>query len=435
MRHSNSSIYLGRLPRPAQIASSVAVAVLVTACEPEPDGAFAEGVVVRDSAGFTIVENHQTVVATWRLVRERLVPADTAGPVEERPLDPMAAYATADGHVVVGDGGQVGWHAVLVYDGDRRFIRKFGGSGRGPGEFGGQLWSVHPYRGDSIVAWDRRGPQGPSMKVFGFDGGYARDVTIPYLDRERPEGTNGYSVGFHGAFADGTLLTSSDGIVDVPSEAGPAWFKHFLLVVRPDGGGWDSVGDYRFSQLHWNGATTTSYFFAAQAYELPYGNDLVRGNGETYEYHILRRDGTPTRIVRRSFTREPVSAADVDEFVDIFIERSTKRQQPPPQMIEQLRRQLRANPHPDLKPAYSNLLVDHEQNVWIERFRWFDPWSVPREPEPTTWDVFDPSGSWIAELTAPSRVLLMSVSAGGVVGVRIDDVDVRQVVIYDVEHP
>lgn len=311
--------YRGRRSTLALQVGLVTTTLLVSCGRPREDGDEAS-IDVRDSLGITIVENRTPPIATWRLSQAPLIAVGSNGPVEQSPLDPTAVFFGADGHIIVGDGNQVGWDAVLVYDADGDFIMKMGGSGRGPGEFGGQLWWAGPYRGDSIVAWDRRGPSGPSIKVFGADGGFARDVPIPRLLREPPEGTMGYSLGFHGAFSDGSFLTSSEGILEIPPDGGPAWYRHLLLSVNPDGATWDTVGDYRFSQSYWDGRSQSQYLYGAQAYELPYGDELVRGNSATYEYQILSRAGVPRLIVRKAFAWQAVNEADVEAVVSLYLE-------------------------------------------------------------------------------------------------------------------
>ena len=381
---------------------------------------------VRDSAGIAIVENHFASSGMWRLSETPIIAIEQGLPVEQLPLDPTAVFADANGRIIVGDGNQAGWHAILVYDSAGRFVSKIGGRGRGPGEFGGQLWWAGPYRNDSIVAWDRRGP---SMKIFGADGGYARDVPIPQLGRQPPPGTYGFSTGFHGAFDDGTLLTSSEGILDVPPQPGPTSFKHLLLAVEPDGAAHDTITESAMLGQYWDGNSATNLLFAASTAVQPYGNDVLMGNSATYEYQIRDRDGGLKRIVRKQFEPVAVTDADVEAIVQFFLQASVGRS-----MTEEARAETRQRvegyPRATAKPAYSSLLVDPAQRVWVERFRWLDPWSLPPDPQPTTWDVFSPEGEWLAEIVAPAGVTLLSVSADRAYGVRIDEEDVRHVVVY-----
>jgi hypothetical protein len=243
-----------------------------------------------------------------------------------------------------------------------------------------------------------------------------------------PEGTMGFSEGFQGALDDGTLLTTSDGILDISGGPGPAWYRHFVHAIDPAGGSRDTVGEFAFTQRYWDGSRQQQYWYAPNAFLLPYGEDLLHAPGTTYEYRILRRDGSVKRVVRRAFTPQPVEATDVDAVMTMMF--ANARRFAGPERLPEIRRQLEATPRASHKPPYSSILVDDERNIWVERFRWMNPWSVPADPQPTTWDVFTADGEWLTEVTVPAGVLLLSVAADRVYGARIDAMDVRHVVVY-----
>lgn len=407
------------------ILSAVACA---TGCEAQRDAQDA-ATEVRDSAGIVIVQNRAPSAGSYRLSDAPLRTLGEDVPVEQSPLDPTAAFFGADDRIVVGDGNQVGWNAVLVYENDGRFAMKLGGPGRGPGEFGGQLWWAGPYRGDSIVAWDRRGPTGPSMKIYGADGGYARDVPIPELNRTPPKGTFPFSAGFHGAFADGALLTSSTGILEIPDAAGPVRYQHDLLATAPAGERSDTIGRYGLSEFYWDGQQQSTYLFGASAIALPYGNDLLLGSAATYEYRIIGRDGGTKRIVRKMSTEEPVESSDIEAVITRFVDAARSRGATEAQ-LSGTRSRVEAYPHAATMPAYSSMMVGPDLRVWVERYRWFDPWSVPPDPQPATWDVFSSEGEWLAEVVVPAGVVLLSVSRDSALGVHVDALDVKKVVVF-----
>ena len=409
------------------IAPSLLLVALSASCERQPDATGGGRFTARDILGIVIVENLAPRSDPFLLSENPLFEVGVDGPVEESPLDPTAVFSGAGGQIIVGDGNQVGWHAVLIYDAEGNFIRKVGGQGRGPGEFGGQLWGAGPYRGDSIRAEDRRGP---SIKIFGPDGGYGREVPIPNLQRERPEGTMGYSYFFHGSFPDGSFLASPGGAFEIPPEPGPGWFRHLLLLVHPDGNSWDTLGDHRFAQSHWDGRQQANYLFGSWIFSLPFGDEIVLGNSSTYEFQVLTRDGVPRLIVRKEVPLEEVTNQDVEAVADMFAEAASYGRGSADVDPAEIRRMVQGFPRAPTKPAYSSVLVDAEKNVWVERFRWLDPWSIPLNPSPTTWDIFAPDGEWISELLVPAGVLLLSVGEDRAYCVRIDEMDVRHVVVY-----
>lgn len=384
---------------------------------------------MRDSAAIAIVENRAPSAGSWRLPDAPLL---TIGPdltVEQSPLDPTAVFVGADDRIIVGDGNQVGWDAILVYEDDGRFVTKLGGKGRGPGEFGGQLWWAGPYRADSIVAWDRRGPTGPSMKIFGPDGGYSRDVPIPELRQSPPPGTYAFSPGFHGAFSDGYLLTSSDGVLEIPSEPGPALYRHYLLATAPTGETMDTIGRYGLSQAYWDGQKQTTRLYGPGTIALPYGDDLLLGRSDEYEYRVITRAGRTKRIVRKAHTPQPVRPSDVEAVITRFVD-AARSNGATEERLRQTRVNVEGYPRAAEKPAYSSMIVDPDLRVWVERYRWFDPWSVPPDPQPSTWDVFSREGEWLAEVVVPARVVLLSVSRDRLLGVHIDSLDVKQIVAF-----
>jgi hypothetical protein len=382
---------------------------------------------LRDSAGIAIVENAAARDAPWRLSASPVFELDPNLPVEQQPLDPTSAYLDARGRLIVGDGNRAGWHAVLVYDSTGTFLMKMGGRGQGPGEFRGQLWWAGPYRGDSIIAWDRRGPM---MKVYGPEGGFARDVLVPNIERPPPDRTFGFSPGLHGAFADGAVLASSAGIIEVPPEPGPTAFEHLLIAIDPSGEAWDSIGEFALAEQHWDGTRQQGYTIGAFAIVRAYGDDLIIAFPRTYEYRILGRDGDLRRIVRKSYEPMPVEQSDIDQIVGFFT-RGVARNASEAD-VEELRRSIESRPRSAARPAYSNLIVGSDGTVWIERYRWPDPWTIPDNASPTTWDIFTPTGEWLTELVVPARVVLLSATDRKTIGVYFDEDDVRQIVIYDI---
>ena len=205
------------------LATLVLAAAVAAACGGEA-APLLERTTVRDSAGIRIVENAAPRSAEpWRLSPEPVVEIFGDGPPDETPLDPVSAFRTESGLIVVGDGNQSGWDAMLVYDAEGRFLRKIGGEGEGPGEFG-QLWWAAPYRADSLIAMDMRGWY---IRVFGESGGYARTVEGPRDRPELPEGTSGFVPGFvEGSYADGGFLAFPFGHLDISGGPGPAWYVH-----------------------------------------------------------------------------------------------------------------------------------------------------------------------------------------------------------------
>src|SRR5687768_1661163 len=112
----------------------IAAIWLATACA-GTDQALDAGLaaVVRDSAGVQLVHNRDATVDT---TAAQLVEISRLGVVdgdENLQFDRIGGIATDDlGRLFVIDQGT---RAVRVFDSNGRFVRRFGGAGRGPGEF------------------------------------------------------------------------------------------------------------------------------------------------------------------------------------------------------------------------------------------------------------------------------------------------------------
>jgi hypothetical protein len=78
---------------------------------------------------------------------------------------------------------------------------------------------------------------------------------------------------------------------------------------------------------------------------------------------------------------------------------------------------------PEQISAYQSLLVDTEDHLWVEQYR--TPWEDQRR-----WWVFDPTGRWLGEPPVPTDLDIREVGRDYVLGVRRDDTDVEQVVMY-----
>jgi hypothetical protein len=131
-------------------------AVITIACDTQHDQV-AAGPNVRDSAGIGIVSNTEpswTEQSAWRLGPQPTVTIEVLDAEPEKgPVDPASAFRTSRGEIVVADGMMAGWHRLLVYDAQGRFLRFISRKGEGPCEFA-QVWWAQPYRGDSIIVFD-----------------------------------------------------------------------------------------------------------------------------------------------------------------------------------------------------------------------------------------------------------------------------------------
>ena len=357
----------------------------------------------RDSLGVTIVESVApawTPEAAWRIEEGPLLDLAETGSGDMHNFFRVRDMLRADGHLIVADGIS---DEVRVFDADGRFVRAFGGSGEGPGEFG--FLSTVVSQGDGrLVAIDGRmgGPGAefdmesglvstfrmrqrvqplrhpvPSEVLWGWDGGYTMD-------------DEGLAGGLQREVASVVRLSedrmSGHVVANVPGH------EHFLVPTA------DVIP-----------------LMSRNTHVVPVGDGtVVVGTADALEYSTI--DGQ-TGEVRRITRILGVSLAVSDEEVDRELQ---TRLGPNPR--PRIRDLLEGLPRPDEKPAYQSMTVDVDGNVWAGEFL-----GLARRDEAQEWYVWDASGVWLGKVETPARFELMRVGADEVFGVRRD--------VNDVEHP
>lgn len=389
------------------------------------------GFVARDSAGVAIVENQSpawTESAAWRLGDEPLfILRGFDGGEENRLLDPTSIDVDSRGRIIVGDGNQAGWDAVLVYDSLGRFQFQAGRDGQGPGEFG-QLWWASAYRGDSIVAFDMSGDR---LSVFSPEGDFVRGLRTPQMQVEPgPPGSYGYTAGADAAYADGHFLAYPRGALDVSEGPGPAWYKHLLLRLSPDGEAWDTLGTFEISQQYWSGTNQEQYWFAPIAVMAVGTGDLLFGKGDAFEIKRYDQTGRLTGIIRREYTPRMVSEELCGQLRDWYLDRVRSSPEVNDEILERIRQDFESGRFAENLPPYSSILLDDSGYLWIEEFRWMVPNERSPVSEPTQWSVFSPEGIWQGNVQTPPGFILRKIAGDRVLGFVIDEFDVKEIHAY-----
>lgn len=405
--------------------------VVATACaENDEPGPTLEGPLVRDSAGIEIVENASpswTDGERWSFSTEPLFVIEAFDGGDPGLLDPTSIDVDSRGRIIIGDGNQVGWDAILVYDSLGEFQFQAGGEGEGPGEFG-QLWWASAYRGDSLVAFDMAGD---GLSIFSPEGDFVRSLRTPQLAvPPGPEGSYGYTGGADAAYLDGHFLAYPMGTLDPGDTPGPAWYRHHLLRLAPDGGTWDTLGVFEISQQYWTGTSQEQYWFAPTAVEVVGASRLYFGRGETFEIGEYDAEGRLRRIIRRAHESRAVTEDLRDQLREWYLARVRSSPEVNDQIFERIRAQVASARFADVLPPYSSLLLDPQGYLWVEEFRWLVPDERPPAPSPTRWSVFDLDGVWLGDVETPAGFILREVDEGRAYGFVIDEYDVKEVHVY-----
>ncbi len=417
-------------PRSLSILRAFSLILSLTASGCERSRQSAEGYAVRDSAGIRIVENMVPAwdsSSAWRLGDSPRIVIPGDGPVPEQvPFDPVSAFFNAAGELIIADGGYNGWHKLLVYDADGNFLRSLGRDGPGPCEFG-QVWWARPYGSDSIAVFDYAQDV---VSILESDGDCVGQMRLPQHQPAIPPGTYGFAGGADGVFEDGSVAVSLGGYLDIEPGPGPVWYRQAILRVDRRGQASDSLGVFPIQQTVWNGSAAQGYSpFGLVSHRAVHGHYLYQGTGELYQYEVHGERGRLTKLVRRSFTRAPVTPANQTEYVEVMAERASSHGG------ERSRQSVQASLENetewlDLKPAFTALLVDEEGNVWVENYRGFLSTDVPPNPPSTFWSVFDPEGRWLGEVEVPGRLLIRTVGPDHVIGLWKLDSGVSEVRVY-----
>jgi hypothetical protein len=388
--------------------------------------------IVRDSAGIEIVESSAPLWRPgegWTVGASPLfvIPASD-GRDETLPLDPTSVDVDTRGRIVVGDGNQVGWNAVLVYDSLGRFLFRAGGEGQGPGEFQ-QLWWASAYRGDSLVAFDMAGDR---LSIFSPEGGFVRAFRTPSLPPPPiPRGTSGYTAGADAAYGDGHFLAYPIGSLDISGGPGPAWFEHLLLRVDPDGEAWDTLGVFGIHQDYWTGTREERLWFGAIALSAVGRDELFFGRGESYEIALYDASGRLVRVSRTTQARRPVTDELVSRLRTWYADFVGSSPGATDEAIARTLQMFERGQFSDSLPAYSAMLLDDTGHLWVEEFRWVVRNARSPLTDPTRWSVFTPQGVWLGQVEVPTGFVMHAVTADRALGFVIDELGVKDIHAYE----
>ena len=391
-------------------------AVAALACEQVDTQPGDSGAQARDSAGIRIIENAPPPDDSrlpWRIGSE---PAVTIGRVEgDEPYLlylVMDALRLADGRIVVLNNGT---QELRVFDGNGTHMTTWGGRGDGPGEFR-SLAAIEPWRGDSIAAWfgPRRG-----VTVLDANGNFGRNIVF-----ERDE--NSLSFNPKATGPDGTILASHE----------PHIFETVEVQIRdPEGRIVASLGthpgDARYiANEGTERAMMYSVPFGAYAVEEAWGDLFVLTTTGRSEIRAYGGDGALARIVRLGAAPRVPTQAHIDAYIDqrlAWIPPEIPADEVEQYLMQQ-RRAWEAVPVAQNLPAFTSLIADRVDHLWLERFE------PPGEERPgALWTVLDPEGWELGEIETPEGLEIYEIGADYILGHAWDELGVEYVQLWTLE--
>ncbi|UCG87858.1 MAG: hypothetical protein JSW71_04745 [Gemmatimonadota bacterium] len=405
--------------------TAAVLTALAAACACTSAGGVLETDGVSDSAGTTIVNNHEprwNDAEAWSVSFDPLVTIGVLdGSAEYQLYDVVAAARQSDGDIAVLDGGT---RELRLYNRDGAFVTKLGGPGSGPGEFQKPV-QVMVTPGDSLLVWDdalfrvtRFDPAGQLVDVRSVDRGRIAKAVEPPLYPST-----------------GQLISNGDVLVRLiektgkVSPAGAARARSGALRVSADFASIDTLmffgdieqvvvsapwGDWRVAPPR---ARTT--VMAVQGRE----PRVCIGDQEVPEISCIVPDASRVSI-RWTPRQEAVTDAEVTEWRDTTVAMLA------PKLSEaEVVRVLDQVAIPAFRPPFAAIILDAAGNLWVEQGP--APGVDPKSPD---YLVFDPAGVLLGPVSVPPMRVL-DIGDDYLLGVHQDDLEVEYLQLFAIVKP
>jgi hypothetical protein len=396
-------------PRRLSVPAAATVAAIAGCSGDVPGRA---GVTSRDSAGVTIVWNESPALRppdAWTL-------ADTPDVVIGGESDSTQQLYRVRGAARLESGAlaiaNAGTFQVQVYDSGGARVRTFGREGSGPGEFS-SLDAIWPLPADSILAWDGGRRQ---IHVFDGSGRYLRSIRFSSSLADRPR-----------RFPNGEFMGLTGVHDTLPRSTNEVWWESWtFLRFTSEGDSLGHIGPLRgmeYMATEWQGSPLRAQRPLGRAASMAVG-DGVFYYGDSDEYRILAFEpgGALTRIIERSAAPRPITSEVRAAYI-----RERLGAAPDPQLRAAWDQYFANVPFPEDLPAYRQLEVDREGNLWVQA------WDPPGSPE-ISWSVFSPAGRWITEVRGP-RGQILEIGRDYLILLLRDELGVERVAVMRIIKP
>jgi hypothetical protein len=383
----------------------------------------------RDSAGIRITENAEPQWATgreWRFSEQPLLAIGSGTGANGELGRIVGATRLSDGRIVVADQSKL---QLKFYDATGRHLQSVDVGGRREGSFG-DFHTIARLPGDSIAV------ETPGMTlIFAPIGTFVRSV------RFGPFATGVIQTPFVsvlGRFDNGTAV-----VADYPQgQHAPAGARRWvdsasLFLTGPGGNMPRPLGKAPFVVFAAGAEHPSPMNLGPHAVHAASGREFYWGFPQQYEIRVYNSDWKPERIIRRSWTPRPLSALDIDAYVDGWMQLFSKKTGAE---RDAERNAMRDKVYyPEFLPAFSAILVSGAEELWVR-----EPdltgapgcWCLAGLPTvPSKWSVFDASGRWLGYVAMPARFIPFEIGSDYVLG-RSRNVDnVAHVVMYRLHKP
>jgi len=336
--------------------------------------------------------------ASWALEAK---PTVTIGTDDSDPAAILEAIVFAtrlpDGSILIGDQGDF---VLKVFAPNGTLRKSFARKGGGPGEvrFLGRMFRC----GDSVYTYDIQ--EGHRMSVFTLEGRYVRTFRfhtppgqrVPYNSACNPSGrfvhigwgaNNEIKAGLHRSVVPVWLSAADSG---APR----------MIDSVPGSERWGTVRENRLVGTR----------------PLPLGKQPVVGigrsrayvgSGDRFQVRVFDLSGDPQEPLQRSEAPAAVSREDIRDEIDRAVASAGEARRA---AVERSYGEITL---PSTLPAYTALVVDADDHVWIRPF--------PRGASATVrWSVFAPTGKLVAEVAVPEHLEVHEIGRDYVLGRFLD---------------
>ena len=154
------------------------------------------------------------------------------------------------------------------------------------------------------------------------------------------------------------------------------------------------------------------------------------GTSDDYILELVAWDGSVIRTLEWAGDDLTATQEDIDQLRDEFLQDEEDE--------EAANRFLRESwpgyeeVLPSRLPAYSRLMVLDDGSLWVGRWEGLE-WGMGRLPghPGRRWDVFDPSGDWIRQVTIPNNMSLLDAGEDWALVVVRDELNVQRLAVYE----
>jgi hypothetical protein len=369
---------------------------------------------VRDSAGIQIVENVEYSWPNgqgWRLSDEPLLDVGVLeGDSSYQLYQVVGSRRLSDGRIAVANAGSF---ELRFYDAHGTYLFSSGREGGGPGEFG-SMTTLASMTADSLLVYDSRNQR---VSVFDAGGALARTAQLQFLGL-----MGGYPM-IVAPFDDGSFLVGVRTYFS-SGERRSGLSRDMIVYVRCDSEGSlaDTLAVLPGGELNLiledNAAILGDRPFGRYPAHAVYADGFYYGSSDRYEIRFYSEAGQLQRLIRRAIPNLEVTDSDIESYRRERLENAEDETQR--RVIERL---LADDPFPQSFPAYGNLLVDAEGNLWVAVYR------RPGDDQPR-WTVFDPIGQMLGVVSVSERFTVHQIGSDFVLGRWRDDLDVEHVQLY-----